>query len=67
MAQNAIFTAWTRDEVDTRLQLIMGSIHEACVATAETVIVHVDATTRRSRPLPQATAERLRRLVTGSG
>jgi glutamate dehydrogenase (NADP+) len=35
MGQNSMRYSWTRDEVDTRLQLIMGSIHEACVATAE--------------------------------
>jgi glutamate dehydrogenase (NADP+) len=35
MGQNSMRYNWTRDEVDTRLQLIMGSIHEACVATAE--------------------------------
>jgi glutamate dehydrogenase (NADP+) len=35
MGQNSMRYAWTRDEVDTRLQLIMGSIHEACVTTAE--------------------------------
>jgi glutamate dehydrogenase (NADP+) len=35
MGQNSMRYSWTRDEVDTRLQIIMGSIHEACVATAE--------------------------------
>ncbi len=35
MGQNSMRYSWTRDEVDTRLQLIMGSIHEACVTTAE--------------------------------
>jgi acyl-CoA thioester hydrolase len=34
-----------------------------CVATAETVIVHVHETTRRSHPLRQATVERLQTLV----
>jgi glutamate dehydrogenase (NADP+) len=35
MGQNSMRYSWTREEVDTRLQLIMGSIHEACVTTAE--------------------------------
>jgi glutamate dehydrogenase (NADP+) len=35
MAQNSMRYSWTREEVDGRLQLIMGHIHEACVATAE--------------------------------
>jgi len=35
MAQNSMRYAWTREEVDGRLQLIMKSIHRACVDTAE--------------------------------
>jgi glutamate dehydrogenase (NADP+) len=35
MAQNSMRYSWTRQEVDDRLQLIMGSIHEACVTTAD--------------------------------
>jgi glutamate dehydrogenase (NADP+) len=35
MAQNSMRYSWTRTEVDGRLKLIMKSIHEACVATAE--------------------------------
>jgi glutamate dehydrogenase (NADP+) len=35
MAQNSMRYGWTRKEVDDRLQLIMSSIHEACVTTAE--------------------------------
>ena len=35
MAQNSMRYGWTRDEVDGRLRLIMKSIHQACVATAE--------------------------------
>ncbi len=35
MSQNAMRLNWTRDEVDDRLHLIMRSIHEACVETAE--------------------------------
>jgi glutamate dehydrogenase (NADP+) len=35
MAQNSMRYAWTREEVDSRLQLIMRSIHTACVETAE--------------------------------
>jgi glutamate dehydrogenase (NADP+) len=31
MTQNALRLAWTRDEVDDRLQKIMASIHEQCV------------------------------------
>ena len=34
MAQNSMRYGWTRDEVDRRLQLIMKSIHQACVETA---------------------------------
>jgi len=32
MSQNAMKLSWTRDEVDARLQQIMGDIHTACVA-----------------------------------
>ena len=35
MAQNSMRFSWTREEVDNRLQLIMKSIHRACVDTAE--------------------------------
>ncbi|MEZ5332572.1 MAG: NADP-specific glutamate dehydrogenase [Thermoanaerobaculia bacterium] len=35
MAQNSMRYAWTRDEVDERLRLIMKGIHRACVETAE--------------------------------
>jgi len=35
MAQNSMRFTWTREEVDHRLRLIMKSIHEACVLTAE--------------------------------
>jgi glutamate dehydrogenase (NADP+) len=35
MAQNSMRFSWTRDEVDNRLHIIMKSIHQACVATAE--------------------------------
>jgi glutamate dehydrogenase (NADP+) len=35
MAQNSMRYGWTRKEVDNRLQLIMSSIHEACVETAD--------------------------------
>ena len=35
MAQNSMRYSWTREEVDNRLQLIMKSIHETCVTTAE--------------------------------
>ena len=31
MAQNSMRYAWTREEVDTRLQMIMKNIHTACV------------------------------------
>jgi glutamate dehydrogenase (NADP+) len=34
MAQNSMRYSWTRQEVDSRLQLIMKSIHTACVETA---------------------------------
>ncbi|HET7292618.1 MAG TPA: NADP-specific glutamate dehydrogenase [Vicinamibacteria bacterium] len=35
MAQNSMRYAWTREEVDNRLRLIMKSIHKACVETAD--------------------------------
>ncbi len=35
MAQNSMRFAWTREEVDHRLRLIMKSIHLSCVQTAE--------------------------------
>ncbi len=35
MAQNSMRYGWMRKEVDDRLQLIMSSIHQACVETAE--------------------------------
>jgi len=35
MAQNSMRYSWTREEVDNRLQLIMKSIHQACVVTAD--------------------------------
>ncbi len=35
MAQNSMRYSWTREEVDNRLAMIMKSIHETCVTTAE--------------------------------
>src|SRR6185295_11280227 len=35
MAQNSMRFSWTREEVDSRLRLIMKSIHKACVETAD--------------------------------
>jgi len=35
MAQNSMRYSWTRDEVDNRLRMIMQSIHQACVETAD--------------------------------
>ena len=35
MAQNSMRYNWHREEVDERLQMIMGDIHTACVAAAE--------------------------------
>ncbi|HOK06076.1 MAG TPA: NADP-specific glutamate dehydrogenase [Syntrophales bacterium] len=35
MSQNSLKLSWTREEVDNRLQIIMKSIHKACVETAE--------------------------------
>ncbi len=35
MAQNSMRLPWTREEVDTRLHMIMKSIHKTCVETAD--------------------------------
>ena len=35
MAQNSMRYSWTREEVDSRLQLIMKNIHKACLDAAE--------------------------------
>jgi len=35
MAQNAVFSNWTRDEVDQRLLMIMVNIHRSCQEAAE--------------------------------
>jgi glutamate dehydrogenase (NADP+) len=35
MAQNSMRYSWTREEVDSRLHMIMKSIHKACLETAE--------------------------------
>jgi glutamate dehydrogenase (NADP+) len=35
MTQNSMRLAWTREEVDSRLQMIMKSIHRTCVDAAE--------------------------------
>lgn len=35
MAQNSMRYGWTREEVDNRLKMIMHSIHQTCVDTAE--------------------------------
>jgi glutamate dehydrogenase (NADP+) len=35
MTQNSMRIAWTREEVDSRLQMIMRSIHQTCVEAAE--------------------------------
>ena len=35
MAQNSMRYSWTREEVDNRLQIIMKSIHEACVTASK--------------------------------
>ena len=35
MAQNSMRMPWTREEVDTRLRMIMQSIHKTCVETAD--------------------------------
>ena len=35
MAQNSMRYAWTREEVDNRLRIIMKSIHKACTETSE--------------------------------
>jgi glutamate dehydrogenase (NADP+) len=35
MAQNSMRYSWTREEVDNRLHMIMKSIHQSCVETAD--------------------------------
>ncbi|MHC5064773.1 MAG: NADP-specific glutamate dehydrogenase [Planctomycetota bacterium] len=35
MAQNSMRYAWTHEEVDQRLQVIMTQVHEACIAASE--------------------------------
>jgi glutamate dehydrogenase (NADP+) len=35
MTQNSMRLSWTREEVDTRLQMIMKSIHQTCLDAAE--------------------------------
>ncbi|MEP6699287.1 MAG: NADP-specific glutamate dehydrogenase [Verrucomicrobiota bacterium] len=35
MAQNSMRMSWTREEVDSRLQMIMKAIHKVCYQTAE--------------------------------
>ncbi len=35
MAQNSMRYSWTRDEVDQRLQMIMGDIHTACIEAGD--------------------------------
>ena len=35
MAQNSMRYSWTREEVDNRLQIIMKSIHQACVTASD--------------------------------
>ena len=35
MTQNSMRLSWTREEVDTRLRMIMQSIHKTCLDTAE--------------------------------
>jgi len=35
MAQNSMRYSWTREEVDTRLQMIMKDIHRACITASE--------------------------------
>ncbi len=35
MAQNSMRYAWTREEVDSRLRVIMKGIHDVCLGTAE--------------------------------
>ena len=35
MTQNSMRLAWTREEVDSRLQMIMKNIHQTCVNAAE--------------------------------
>ncbi|HHN74932.1 MAG TPA: glutamate dehydrogenase, partial [Acidobacteria bacterium] len=35
MAQNSMRYAWTREEVDNRLQMIMKGIHQSCIDASE--------------------------------
>jgi glutamate dehydrogenase (NADP+) len=35
MSQNAAFESWTREEVDNKLQKIMGAVHQQCADAAE--------------------------------
>ena len=35
MAQNSMHYAWTREEVDQRLRIIMKNIHKSCLDSAE--------------------------------
>ena len=35
MTQNSMRLSWTREEVDSRLKLIMKTIHQTCVDAAE--------------------------------
>ncbi len=35
MSQNSMRTGWTREEVDSRLKVIMESIHDQCLTTAQ--------------------------------
>jgi glutamate dehydrogenase (NADP+) len=35
MAQNSMRYSWTREEVDTRLQMIMKNLHKACLDAAD--------------------------------
>jgi glutamate dehydrogenase (NADP+) len=35
MTQNSMRMAWTREEVDNRLRIIMKGIHKTCLETAE--------------------------------
>jgi acyl-CoA thioester hydrolase len=38
-------------------------VNDQCVATAETVIVLIDETTRKSRPMPEATRKKLQKYA----
>ncbi len=42
MSQNAMHLAWTREEVDARLQQIMKNIHAACVKYGKTASGYID-------------------------